>query len=146
MPCKDSSALISVEFDNQENLVGFDFSKLTCQKTIGGDGGFLNFCKGKSIKVLVELEFQDVVNYLKVEGTEEQFLTYLEWDALRSTIPHYLGNSETLDTERYQLESISYGEDGVEIRQVIHPPGEMPKLVSCAVSARTEEASKDTIE
>ncbi len=143
MPCNDTSALISVKFDNQENLLGFDFSKLTCQKTIGGSNGFLDFCKGRAMVTLVELEFQEVVNYLKVEGTEEQFLLYLEWDALRSTILHYLGKSESLDTVRYQLESIDFEEEGVEIRQVIRPPGEMPKIVSCAVSARSNQDSNN---
>ncbi|QPJ63390.1 MAG: hypothetical protein G3M70_16505 [Candidatus Nitronauta litoralis] len=142
MPCHDTSALISVKFDNSEHLLEYDFSKLTCQKTIGSDNGFLDFSKGREMTALVELEFQDIVNYLKVESSEEQFLLYLEWDALRSTILHYMGKSEELDTTRYQLESIDYQEEGVEIRQVIRPPREMPKIVSCAVSARSAQVTE----
>lgn len=141
MPCKDTTALISVQFNSREELTGFDFSKLTCQKTIGGTSGFLDFCKGKTMSQLVEREFFEVLNSLAVEGTEEQFLLYLEWDALRTTILHYLGKSDTLDTERYQLESILYEEEGVEINQVIRPPSEMPKIVSCSVSARSGQDS-----
>lgn len=138
MPCKDTSALTTVEFDRQELLVGFDFSKLTCQKTIGGDSGFLEYCRGKNLSVLENQEFSEVAGVLGIAEGEEQFLLFLEWDALRTTIMHYLGKSDLLDADRYQLESIDYCEEGVEIRQVIRPPSEMPKVVSCAVSAKQQ--------
>ncbi len=119
--------------------MNFDFSKLTCQKTIGGGSGFLEHCKGKNLSTLESQEFAEVAGSLGIPEGEEQFLLFLEWDALRTTIMHYLGKSDLLDTDRYQLESIDYGEEGVEIRQVIKPPSEMPKVVSCTVSARKQE-------
>jgi len=136
MPCKDSTALIVVNLDAQERLAGFDFSKITCRKEIGGETGYLEYCCGKTIDELSRIEFSEVVGALNLSETEDQFFLYLEWDALRAAISQYQGQTDQIDPKRYQLESIEYGEDGVEIRQQIRPPSEMPKIVSCTTRSR----------
>ncbi len=141
MPCKDTTAQVAVILDHQECVVGFDFSKITCQKTIGGGTGFEEWCRSRSVSDLMAMEFFDFVRILKIEGSESQFLLYLEWDAFHSAILQYLGKNEFLDPRRYQIESILYEENRVEIRQVIRPPTEMPRIKSCSQNARAQEES-----
>ena len=43
MPCKDTSAEIIINLDTNDCLVHFAFSKITCDKKIGGGTGFAPF-------------------------------------------------------------------------------------------------------
>ena len=133
MPCKDSSSKCSIFLDANERLLDFDYSKITCSKEIGGGTGFKEFCQGKDIETILTLNFETLCNSLRLPESEDRFFLYLEWSALRAGIIQYLGKEQDFDDpDRYQIASIDYGEDGVKIRQVITPPKEMPKIVSCA--------------
>lgn len=131
MPCKDTTAQISIVLDEKDCLVNFDFSKLTCQKPVGGGVGFAEFCRGKHVGEVIQLEFSDLVVDLGLTGSEEQFLLYLEWDALGAALEQYQGSYGEVDTDRYQIATIAYEGDHVEIRQMVSSPEEMPKLIPC---------------
>ena len=131
MPCKDTTSQITVILDESDCLISFDCSKLTCQKPIGGGTGFVEFCRGKHVGEVVKLEFSDLVADLKLTDSEEQFLLYLEWDALGAALNQYQGSPHEVDRDRYQIATISYESDQVEIRQMVAPPAEMPKLIPC---------------
>ncbi len=131
MPCKDTTSQITVILDDNDCLVSFDYSKLTCQKTVGGGTGFEVFCRGKSVLALTQLEFSDLVDSLELTGSEEQFLLYLEWDALEAALDQYHGSQREIDTNRYQIATIAYEGNQVEIQQLVASPEEMPKLIPC---------------
>lgn len=137
MPCKDTTAQITIILDENDCLVSFDFSKLTCQKSVGGGIGFMEFCYGKHVAEVIQLEFSDLVVDLGLTRSEEQFLLYLEWDALGAALDQYQGSQREVDTDRYQIATIAYESDQVEIRQLVASPKEMPKLIPC----RKREAS-----
>jgi hypothetical protein len=137
MPCKDTTSQITVILDERDCLVSFDFSKLTCQKSVGGGTGFVEYCRGKHIGEVVKLEFSDLVVDLGLTDSEEQFLLYLEWDALGAALSQYQGSSNEVDRDRYQIATIAYESERVEIRQMVASPEEMPKLIPC----RKREAS-----
>ncbi|MBI4383367.1 MAG: hypothetical protein HY579_04960 [Nitrospinae bacterium] len=140
MPCKDTTSRITVRLDGADRLVDFDFSKITCNKEIGGETGYKGYCAGKSVDEISRIDFADLLDRFGPENTEEQFFLYLEWDALRTALAQYRGRDEEVDAGRYQLASISYDENGAEICQVIRPPADLPKIVSCAVRARQQDA------
>ena len=131
MPCKDTTAQITVVLDEIDCLVSFDFSKLTCQKPVGGGTGFVEICQGKPVDEVIRMEFSDLVVDLGLTSSEEQFLLYSEWDALGAALVQYLGSRREVDTDRYQIATIAYESDRVEIRQMVASPTEMPKLVPC---------------
>jgi hypothetical protein len=131
MPCKDTSSMVKIKLDLDEHLLGFDFSKITCSKEIGGGTGYLEFCTGKSAEEILKIHFNDLTRTLGLDDPDDQFFLYLEWDALRTALCQYLGNDEDVDRERYQLYSIAHEENFIEIFQVIHPEQNMPKLISC---------------
>ncbi len=68
---------------------------------------------------------------LPEEDTESQFLVYLEWSALRSALIQYLGGDEDVDTEHFEVTSVEYDDQKVQIIQVIRPNSDMPKIQSC---------------
>jgi hypothetical protein len=80
---------------------------------------------------VIQLEFSDLVVDLGLTSSEEQFLLYLEWDALGAALDQYQGSQREVDTERYQIATIAYESDQVEICQMVASPKEMPKLVPC---------------
>ena len=131
MPCKDTTAQITVILDESDSLVSFDFAKLTCQKPVGGGTGFVEFCKGMHVDDVIQIEFSDLVVDLGLTSSEEQFLLYLEWDALGAALGQYKGSQHEVDTNRYQIATIAYESDQIEIRQMVVSPEEMPKLVPC---------------
>jgi NifU-like protein involved in Fe-S cluster formation len=131
MPCKDTTSRVTVLLDQEDCLVDFDFSKISCNKEISGGTGYLEYCKGKSIDEIMRLEFQEPLEFLAPVSTEDQLFIYLEWDALRTSLAQYLGEVADIDQEKYQISSITSDEKGTTIVQVICPPEKMPDLISC---------------
>jgi len=129
MPCKDTTSQINIVLDGNDHLLDFQYSKMTCNKEIGGGTGFREFCLGKAAHTLSELEFSDLTNDLNLQDTESQFLLYLEWSALGAALDQYQGR--VAPEERYQIATIAYEEDRVEIKQMVLAPKEMPKLIPC---------------
>ena len=140
MPCKDTTAEITIHLDEKDRLVDFEFSKITCNKEIGGGTGFLEYCRGKSSEEILDLEFNELLDFFAIESDEDQFLLYLEWEALQAAIAQLLGIS--INNKRYQIASISCDEGGTTINQVMFPLKEMPKVTSCF--KREQNATKET--
>jgi len=129
MPCKDTTAEITIHLDENDCLIDFTFSKITCNKEIGGGTGFLEYCKGKTAEEILRLEISELLDFFSLESDEDQFLLYMEWEALQAAIAQLLGIS--INNKRYQIASISCDESGTTINQVMSPLKEMPKITSC---------------
>ncbi|SVB12751.1 uncharacterized protein METZ01_LOCUS165605 [marine metagenome] len=129
MPCKDTTAEITLQLDDKDCLVDFSFSKITCSKKIGGGTGYLEYCKGKSAEEILDLEINELLDFFCLESEEDHFLLYMEWEALHAAISQLLGIS--INNKRYQIASISCDENGTTINQIMSPLKEMPKVVSC---------------
>ena len=102
---------------------------MTCSKEIGGNTGFREYCLGKSIETLSKLEFSDLVADLNIQDQEKQFLFFLEWSALGAALDQYQGRLTPKDDDRYQIATIAYESDRVEIKQNVLPPSQMPKII-----------------
>lgn len=134
MPCSDSTSSIALKIDHGERFVSFEFAKITCGREITAKTGYNSYCRGKPLTEIIIISFTEVVNALNIHEEEEQYILYLEWDALRSAIAQYLGvDIEGVDKERCQIASIEHDEKGIEIAQVILPPREMPKILPCSL-------------
>jgi len=132
MPCSDSSSSISIKLDQQERFLSFEFAKITCGREIAAQTGYSQYCNGRNLTEILELPFAKVVADLGLKEEEAQFVLYLEWDALRSSIGQYLGIEDPqIDKERCQITSLEHTEDGIEIAEVILPPKSLPKILPC---------------
>ena len=131
MPCKDTTSKINILLDDNDHLLNFEFSKMTCQKEVGGGTGFRDYCLGKSVGHLSELEFQDIYDQLELHDTESQFLLFIEWSALGAALDQYQGKLQPNDQGQYQIATIAYESDQVEIKQMVLAPPEMPKIIPC---------------
>ena len=131
MPCKDTTSEISIILDKTDHLINFDYSKNTCGKEVGCGTGFRKFCVGKPVETLVELEFEKLIGLLDLSDSETQFLLFLEWSALSAALDQYLGRIIPKNEDRYQIATITYESDQVEIRQLVLAPSEMPKIIPC---------------
>jgi hypothetical protein len=138
MPCKDTTALMTVRVDHDDLLIGYDYAKISCDKTIGNGQSFQQYCKGKPIHKIHQWEFSKILQDLQLleEDTENQFLVYLEWSALRSALIQYLGGDEDVDTEHFEVASVEYNDQEVQITQVIRANTDMPKIQSCFKRSR----------
>jgi len=134
MPCSDSSSSIAMKLDHAERFVAFDFAKITCGREITGKTGYSDYCKGRSLNNILGVAYAQAVTDLKLTAEEEQFILYMEWDALRSTIAQYLGvEDDDIDRNRCQITSIESTDEGSEIALVILPPKELPKILPCSL-------------
>ena len=131
MPCKDTTSEISIVLDKKDHLIDFNYSKKTCNKEVGGGTGFREFCIGKSIDVLSDLEFDDLIKILELYDSENQFLLFLEWSSLGAALDQYQGRLFPMKEDRYQIATVAYESDQVEIRQMVLAPSEMPKIIPC---------------
>ena len=129
MPCKDTTAEITIHLDDNDCLIDFMFSKITCNKEIGGGTGFLKYCRGMPAEEILRLEISELLDFFSLESDEDQFLLYVEWEALQAAIAQLLG--VPINNKRYQIASISRDENGTTINQVMSPLKEMPKIISC---------------
>ncbi|HBR14043.1 MAG TPA: hypothetical protein DD723_00660 [Candidatus Omnitrophica bacterium] len=132
MPCTDSSSSIILQLDHEEKFVSFNFVKVTCGKEIETDARYGRYCAGKSLGDLLKISFQQAVDDLKIDNEEEQFILYLVWDALRSSLAQYGGfHDPEIDKDRCHIQSVEHNEEGVKITQIILPPQELPPLDPC---------------
>lgn len=133
MPCKDTTSLMSVRVDHNDYLIDYDYAKMTCAKEVGGGQSFHKYCAGKPISQILRMEFFQILQDLALEDedTELQFLVYLEWSALRSALIQYLGEDEDVDTKHFELASVQYDDQKVQINQIIHPLANKPRIQSC---------------
>ncbi len=133
MPCKDTTALMTVRVDHHDSLLGYDYAKISCDKPIGNGQTFHQYCVGRPIQQILGWEFPDILEELQLQGedTESQFLVYLEWSALRSALIQYVGRDEDVDTGHFEVASVEYSDKEVQIIQVIRPNTDMPKIQSC---------------
>jgi len=133
MPCKDTTALMSVRVDHNDYLINYDYTKMTCAKEVGGGQSFHQYCEGKLISQILRMEFFQILKDLALEDedTELQFLVYLEWSALRSALLQYLGEDGDVDTEHFEVASVQYDDQKVQINQIVRPLANKPKIQSC---------------
>ena len=138
MPCKDTTALMTVRVDHSDCLINYDYAKISCDKAIGNGQSFHQYCVGKPIQQILEWEFSKILQdlHLPEEDTENQFLVYLEWSALRSALIQYLGREDDVDTEHFEVASVEYTDQEIQIIQVIRPNTDMPKIQSCFKRSR----------
>ena len=132
MPCSDSSSSIALKFDHDERFISFQFAKITCGREISAKTGYNTYCCGKPVHDIMGISFSEAVAAVNIHEEEEQYVLYLEWDALRSAIAQYLGaDVDGIDKDRCQITAIEHDERGIEIAQVILPPKELPKILPC---------------
>jgi len=135
MPCSDSTSSIALKIDHNERFISFEFAKITCGREISAKTGYNTYCCGKPLAEIITISFSEAVSAVNIHEEEEQYVLYLEWDALRSAIAQYLGvDVEGIDRQRCQITSIEHDEGGIEIAQVILPPSEMPKILPCSLA------------
>ena len=131
MPCKDTTSKITVILDKNDLLINFEFSKITCNKEIGGGTGYLEYCKNKSADEIVQVEFEEPLQILKPKSTEDQFFLYMEWDALRTCLAQFVGSEIDVDLKQYRIASIDSNKSSTSIIQFMSPPEKMPKIIPC---------------
>ena len=131
MPCKDTKSQISIVLDSKDHLLDFEYSKMTCSKEIDAGSGVREYCIGKPVDILSRLEFDDLINVFQLCDTESQFLLYLEWKALSVALDQYQGKLVPKEENKYQIATIAYESDRVEIKQIVLEPSEMPKIIPC---------------
>ncbi len=134
MPCSDSSSSIAFTTDHDENLISFEYAKITCGRAIEGGTGLNDFLKGKPLSFILQTPFDQYQKDLKPEDEETQFILYSEWDALRSAVAQYVGSDqEEIDKDRCQITSVDYTDNAIEVALVILPPKELPKILPCSL-------------
>lgn len=131
MPCEDTAAEISIVIDTNEKLLSYEYEKMTCHKDIGTEQVYRNFCIGKIIDHLSEISFEEVKRDCPVNNSEEEFLLYLEWKAIREALREYLGKEKDSDSKRYKIAEIIAEKDCTILKMIILPPDNMPEVVPC---------------
>lgn len=143
MPCSDSSSGLNIRLDLNERLVKFDFAKITCSSEIGGGKTLSQFCAGKTLEEILDLDFRMLVSALDLNADEEaQFILYMELDALKAAVAQYSGiEYPGVDVDRCKISSVEQGDEFIDIALVILPPKELPKILPCSLSDRKSAES-----
>lgn len=134
MPCSDSSSSMVIHLDNEDLFKDFEYAKITCGREITGSTGLSEYLKGLELNEILNLDFSKITEDLKISVEEDQFILYMEFDALRSAIGLYLGtDNDNIDVTRCSISSIDCTDQGVEVALVVLPPKEMPKILPCSL-------------
>lgn len=131
MPCEDTASSISIIINSRDELAGYNYEKITCSKPVGGAKNYLRFAAGKKIEELAVVEFEAVLDALKPEDREDEFLIYLEWRAIREGLRQYMGLPGDYDSESARIAEIINGPDETRIELIIFPPENMPAPLPC---------------
>ena len=131
MPCDDSTSEIILTIDKSQQLIAYDYEKITCGKNVGINNSFQKFCLGKVIDDLSEITFEEVKNVCPIESREDEFLLYLEWKAIREALREYLGKERGPDANRYKMAEIIAEKNCTILKMLIEPPVDMPEIIPC---------------
>ncbi len=135
MPCSDSSSSMVIHLDAKEHFLGFQYAKITCGSEIGGKTGLNAFFQHKPVNDIITTPFDQIMASLDIKEEENQFVLYMEWDALRAAAGQYLGvENENIDINRCRITSIDHTEEGTDVALVILPPKELPKILPCGLA------------
>ena len=94
----------------------------------------MEFCIEKTLPAILALSYNEIREELHPKAEEDEFILYMEWDALRSAIAQYLGiNHPEIDKDRCQITSVEFDETGIAISEVVLPPKELPKILPCSL-------------
>jgi hypothetical protein len=121
MACDNTTSSIMVRVDLDDQLLDYEYSKITCGKEINANSKLLEHFQNRPIIDITNSTLEQVVQELKPLTSDDQFLLFLEWDALRNAVFQYMGKELQGYSDRYKLASISYEENHVEIQQNILP-------------------------
>lgn len=114
---------IRFKIDSDERLTDYEFVRDSCSQPALGQTAFKRFCLSLPLIQIIHLSFGDLVEKLKIDNEEQQFLLYTEWDCLRCALTQYLGLMICdLDAERCQIVSVEHHADGVTVEEVVFPP------------------------
>jgi hypothetical protein len=139
MPCSDSSSSMTIFLDSDERFVRFEYAKITCGSEISGKTGLNVYFKDKPLSDIVETSFDQIIRDLNIQEEENQYILYMEWDALRSAVGQYLGlHNENIDIDRSRIISIDHTEQGTEVALIILPPKELPKILPCSLGDKNK--------
>jgi hypothetical protein len=120
-----------IKLDIQDRFISFEFHKMTCGSPIDGETGFQQYCQGKNIFEILNFNFSDLISALHLQEEEQQYILYLEWDALRASLAAFFGiQKDGIDSERCLITSVKHDEDGITISEIILPPQDLPELAS----------------
>lgn len=128
MACDNTTSCITVRVDLDDLLLDYDYSKITCGKDINASSKLLECFQKRPITDITNSTLEQVVQALKPLTSDDQFLLFLEWDALRNAVFQYMGKELQGYSDRYQLASITYEENHVEIRQNILPLNDVTEI------------------
>ena len=118
----------------------FEYAKITCGQDISGGTGLSAYLMGRDLPEILALPFDTIAQALAPDNEENQFILYLEWDALRCAIALYLGIEDPrIDIDRCAITSIEHTEEGIEVAEVILPPKELPKILPCSMAKQRTE-------
>ncbi len=118
--CTDTTSRIIVRLDTNEALLDYDYSKITCGREINGNSRLKKYLVGMPIKSIVTASFSQISATLHFDE-DEQFLAWLEWDALQNALLQYTGVESEGYSDRYKLAAIIHEKNFIEIRQIIAP-------------------------
>jgi hypothetical protein len=120
-----------IKLDHHDHFVSFEFNKMTCGGSIDGQTGFQRYCQGKNIFEILNFNFSDLISALNLDEEEQQYILYLEWDALRASLAAFFGiQKDNIDSERCLITSVKHDEDGIIISEIVLPPKDLPELVN----------------
>jgi len=134
-----------ISLDPREYFIDFKYAKITCGQEIKEKKGLARYFVGKSIPEILAIPFDTINAALKPPSEEDQFVLYLEWDALRAALALYMGiEDDHIDTDRCVITSIEHTPEGIEIAEVILPPKELPKILPCSLANQTPDFRRQT--
>jgi len=129
MQTNNNSTELIIIIGPDDRLSSFRFTKNICGKNVSDSQDYENLCKSHTLHNIFHFSFEHVCDKLSVFSEEDQFILFLEWDALRTGIGKYLGiETEGIDKDRCLIESIEEHIDGTEVSMVLLPPKGLPDI------------------
>jgi hypothetical protein len=129
MHSKTITSNITIQIDNQDRLVSFEFSKVPCGIKASPDIHYDRYCAGKTLEEIINIPFEQAASVINPESEEDEFSLYVEWEALRTSIAQYLGiDREDIDRDRCLMSSLEHTDDSHTISLILLPPKELPKI------------------
>ena len=115
MPCNDLTEVLRLSFDQDDRVVGYSLSKLSCGETVAGRSLIRKWVKHRTVSAILQLNPKQILDDIRAESSIEEYLHLKHLFAIQMALTTFLGKQAGRPSDACVINTVSNSPDGTEL-------------------------------
>ena len=115
MPCNDLTEVLRLTLDQNDRVVGYSLSKLSCGGTVAGRSLIRKWVKHRTVSDILQLNPKQILDDIRVEDPLEEYLHLKHLFAIKTALTTFLGKQAGRPSDTCVINTVSTSPDGTEL-------------------------------